>query len=63
MAVSIIEQRTHERLAHTMQDQLAAKLPQPTTNRRQHTQPVKVERRGRAMIGRGFDRYLDEKED
>jgi len=59
--MSILEHRTHERLAHTMQDQLAAKLPQPTTNRRQHSQPVKVERRG--LIGRGFDLYLDEKED
>jgi hypothetical protein len=61
--MTILDQRTHERLSHSLQDQLAAKLPLPTTNRRRHAQPVKVERRGRAMLGRGFDRFLDERED
>jgi len=43
----------------TLQDQLAAKLPQQVTNRRRSDQPVKVERR--AMIRRGFDRFMNMK--
>ncbi|OOV05758.1 hypothetical protein [Rhodoferax fermentans] len=55
--MSIIEQRTRERLgaAHTLQDQLAAKLRIPQTDRRKHSIPVAKERRGLNPQRKGWE--------
>jgi len=66
--MTILDDRARERLApHTMQDQLIAAVDCLLAERRHRFEVVKIDRRGvdrgRPLLGKGFDRYLDEKKD
>jgi len=56
-----------DKAQHTMQDQLIANVERLLAERRHRFEPVIHDRRGvdrgRPLLGKGFDRYLDEKKD